>query len=299
MLARGALTLADQTGSQHTRAEALVNLGVQISEDDPKAGLRAFLDAADAARKGGIRTLEVLNLANAAESAIDIGRWDEADSVLAELEGKEVAGFVGAGIAFSAAMLAALRGDFTTATSRLDEVASRMEATEFVQERTWHLRARSVVNLAKGDLDSSFRDAMDAVAADPAGMNSALAVWVAARAALWLRDPVRARAALDAMAPLRGRWMDVARISTEAGLAALEGRTDEASAGYRQALESWDAMEVPLDLALTAIDAVLLLPEAVVPEGAGRRAKDILTKLGAQPLLARLSAAEQPAPPGT
>jgi class 3 adenylate cyclase/predicted ATPase len=299
MLARGALTLADQTGNQHTRAEALVNLGVQISEDDPKAGLRAFIDAADAARKGGIRTLEVLNLANAAESAIDIGRWDEADSVLAELEGKDVAGFVEAGIAFSVAMLAALRGDFITATSRLDEVASRMEATEFVQERTWHLRARSVVNLAKGDLDSSFKDAMDAVAADPAGMNSALAVWVAARAALWLRDPVRARAAVEAMAPLRGRWMEVARLSTEAGLAALDGRTDEASAGYREALESWAAMDVPLDLALTAIDAVMLLPEPAVPDGAGRRAKDILTKLGAQPLLERLLAAEQPATAGT
>jgi class 3 adenylate cyclase/predicted ATPase len=293
MLARGALTLADQTGSQHARAEALVNFGVQISEDDPKAGLRAFLDAADAARKGGIRTLEVLNLANAAEAAIDIGRWEDADSVLAQLEGKEVAGFVEAGIAFSAAMLAALRGDPATATQRLDEVASRMD-TEFLQERTWHLRARSVVNLAAGDLDSSFRDAMAAVAADPAGMNSALAVWVGARAALWLRDAAKAREALEAMAPLRGRWMEVARLSTEAGLAALEGRAEEASAGYRQAIDAWASMELPLDLSLTAIDAAILLPEEALPEGAVQRAKDILTKLAARPLLDRLSAAEQP-----
>jgi tetratricopeptide (TPR) repeat protein len=192
-------------------------------------------------------------------------------------------------------MLAALRGDLTTATGRLDEVASRMDATELLPERTWHLRARSVVNLAKGDLDGAFKDAMDAIVADPAGMNSALAVWVAARAALWLRDPVKARAALEAMAPLRGRWMEVAQLSTEAGLAALDGRIDEASAGYRRALESWAAMDVPLDLALTAIDAVMLLPEAAVPEGAAGRAKEILTKLGAQPLLARLLAAEQPA----
>ncbi len=299
MLARGALMLANETGSQQTRAEALVNLGVQVSEDDPKAGLQAFLDAADAARKGGNRTLEVLNLANAAEAAIDIGRWDEADSVLAELEGKDVAGFVEAGIAFSVAMLAALRGDFATATSRLDDVASRMDASDFLQERTWHLRARSVVNLAKADLDAAYTDAMNAVAADPAGMNSALAVWVAARAALWLRDAVKAQAAVEAMAPLRGRWMEVARLSTEAGLAALAGRTDEASVGYRHALDSWAALDVPLDLALTAIDAAMLLPEAAVPEGAARRAKEILTKLGAQPLLSRLAAAEQPATAGT
>ena len=140
---------------------------------------------------------------------------------------------------------------------------------------------------------------MNAVAADPAGMNSALAVWVAARAALWLRDAVKAQAVVEAMAPLRGRWMEVARLSTEAGLAALEGRTEEASAGYRHALDSWAALDVPLDLALTAIDAVMLLPEGAVPEGAALQAKEILTQLGAQPLLSRLAAADEPATAGT
>jgi len=299
MLARGALTLADQTGSQQARASALAYLGVQVSEDDPKEGLQIFLDAADAAKKAGVRDLEVINLANAVEAAIDLGRWDEADSVLDELEGRDVSGFIGAGIAFSAAMLAALRGDLTTATERLDEVASRMEATEMVQERTWHLRARSLVSLMRADLEEAFKDAMSAVAADPAGMNSPTAVWVAARAGLWLRDAEKVREALEAMAPLRGRWMEVARRSAEAGLAALEGRTDEASAGYRRALELWAAMDVPLDFALTAIDAVMLLPEAAVPERTAERAKEILTKLGAQPLLQRLSAAGQPAPAGT
>jgi len=299
MLGRGALTLAEQTGNQRSRADALLNLAVQVAEDDPKESLHLSLDGADTAKRAGLRGLEVINLANGVEAAIDIGRWDEADSILAELEGREVPGFVGAGIAFSTAMLAALRGDHATATERLDEVASRMEGTELLQERTWHLRARSTVNLAKGDLDGAYSDAMDAIAADPAGMNSPLAVWGAARAALWLRDPVKARKALDAMARLRDRWMEVARLSTEAGLAALEGRIEEASADYRRALESWATMDVPLDLALTALDAALLLPEAAVPEGAAGLAKEILTKLGARPLLARLVAAEQPATAGT
>ncbi|MGQ0669696.1 MAG: hypothetical protein ACT4PO_08515, partial [Actinomycetota bacterium] len=104
---------------------------------------------------------------------------------------------------------------------------------------------------------------------------------------------------LDAMSLLRGRWMDAARRTAEAGLAALEGRTEEASAGYRRALESWSAMDIPLDLALCAIDAVMLLPEGAVPEGAARQAKEILTNLGAVPLLERLSAAEQLAVAGT
>jgi len=299
MLGRGAVTLAEQLGSQHARAEALLNLGVQVSEDDPKESLQLFLEAADIAKRAGQRGMEVINLANAVEAAIDIGRWDDADSILAELQTRDVSPFIGAGIAFNAAMLAGLRGDITTAIGHLDEVASRMEGTEMVAERTWHLRSRSVVNLAKGDLEGAYTDAMSAVAADPAGMNAPLAVWVAVRAALWLRDPSKARAALGAMAPLRGRWIEVAHQSAEAGLAALEGKTEEGAAGYRRAFESWAAMELPLDLALTAMDAVLLLPEDAVPDGVARRAKDTLTSLGAQPLLARLTAAEQPATAGT
>ena len=56
---------------------------------------------------------------------------------------------------------------------------------------------------------------------------------------------------------------------------------------------------MPLDLALTAIDAVMLLPDGAVPEGAALQAKEILTQLGAQPLLSRLAAADEPATAGT
>ncbi|HEX9124411.1 MAG TPA: adenylate/guanylate cyclase domain-containing protein [Actinomycetota bacterium] len=299
MLARGALALAEEIGSHQTRAEALLNLAVQISEDDPAESLHAFLDGAESARRAGIRNLEEIHLANAVEGAIDLGRWAQADAVLAELEGRELPGFIGAGARFSAAMLAALRGDVSGADRYLDEVASRLESTELLAERTWHLRARSVVRLAGGDLEGGYEDAMTAVAADPAGMNSALAVWVAARAGLWLRDPARAHACLDAMDPLRGRWIEVVRRSTEAGLAALEGRIEDASNGYRRVLESWAMMEAPLDLALTAIDALTLLPRESVPDGAAEQARAILTDLGAHPLLERLDAAEHLASAGT
>ncbi|MGQ0670435.1 MAG: adenylate/guanylate cyclase domain-containing protein, partial [Actinomycetota bacterium] len=159
MLAKGGLTLAEEFGSLQTRASALNHVGVQVSEDDPKEGLQAFLDAADAARRAGIRGLEVIALANAVETAIDVGRWAEADAVLAALEGKEITGFTGAGVTFGEALLAAFRGDLASAAESLDEVASRMEAAEMLQERTWHLRVRSVVNLMKGDLEGAYEDA--------------------------------------------------------------------------------------------------------------------------------------------
>jgi hypothetical protein len=169
-----------------------------------------------------------------------------------------------------------------------------MDATELVAERTWHLRTRSMVNLAKGDLEGAYADAMNAIAADPAGMNTPLATWAAARAALWLRDATRVRTAIDAMGPLRGHWIEVAQLVTEAGLAALEGRTADASERYQRAFDAWDAMDVPFDYALTAIDAANLLPEGAIPDTALRRAKDILTELGAEPFLDRLTGPVQP-----
>jgi len=110
MLAKGGLTLAEEFGSHQARADALIYVGVQVSQDDPKEGLQAFLDSADAARRAGIRGVEVIALADAVEAAIDIGRWAEADAVLAELDGKEITGFLAAGVTFSEAMLARLAG---------------------------------------------------------------------------------------------------------------------------------------------------------------------------------------------
>lgn len=299
VLARGSLAITEETGSVRARAEALTALGVQISEDDPGEALRMFLEAADTARRGGIRALEVINLGNAAEGAIDLGRWAEADALLAELEARDLTGYITSGTSFDAAMLAALRGDPSGAGRHLEEVASRMELTELVAERTWHLRARSVVRLMRDDLDGAYEDAVTAVDADPTGMNAPMAVWVAARAALWLHDAERLRKAIEAMVPLRGRWIEVAGRSAGAGLAALEGRTEEAAAEYRRALETWAEMEAPLDLALTTIDAVTVLPEDAVPEGAVGRAEEILTRLGAQPLLRRLTVIERATPAGT
>jgi tetratricopeptide (TPR) repeat protein len=292
ILARGALNLAEELGDNRARAEVLLRLSVQVNEDDPVEGLKASLAGAEAARRAGDRTLEIVNLANGAESAIDIGQWDVASEIISELEGRDLTGFHAAGVAFSAAMLAALRGDVEGAFHRLDEVASRMES-DMVAERTWHLRVLSVVKLAGGDLEGAFRDAMAAVEPDPTGMNAPFAAWGAARAAIWLRDGDKLREALRAMIPLRGRWTDACRRSAEAGLAALEGRTSEAAVEYDRALEAWAAMDLPLDFAQTAVDAATVLPEAAQPSDAIERARQILTSLGARPLLDRLSSGQR------
>ena len=172
----------------------------------------------------------------------------------------------------------------------LQSMAPRVEAAEFIQLRTWYFRARSVVRLLGGELEDSFVDAIGAIAPDPTGINSPLAAWGGARAALWLRDAMKVREALTMMERLSGRWMEVARTTVEAGLAALEGRMEEASVGYRRAIEGWESLDTPLDLALCAIDMSTLIPDDELTADVVARARDILEELGAKPLIQRLAA---------
>jgi class 3 adenylate cyclase/tetratricopeptide (TPR) repeat protein len=295
MVNEGILAFAEETGSHRARAEALMSLGISLIEDDPQAGLRAEFDSAEAAKKAGSRPIEAIALANAAEAAVDLGRWVEADAALAALGEMGLSGFIADGVALSAAILAAFRGDWANADARLEETASA-ETADFLASRTWYLRTRSLVSLLRGDLEGAYEHGMSAVRADPAGMNTPNAVWDAARAALWLRDAAKVRETLEATAPLRGRWAAAVKTTLRAGLTALEGRSEEASSGYQEALNAWSSMGVPIDYAFTAIDAMTLLPGDPVAIEAADRAREILTELGAKPLLERLTMAEQPAP---
>jgi class 3 adenylate cyclase/tetratricopeptide (TPR) repeat protein len=290
----GVLAYAEEVGSQRTVAEALMGRGIFLIEDEPVAAMLAEFESVEAARKAGSRPTEAVALANAVEAAVDLGRWREADEGLATLSEMGLTGGLADGIALSAALLAAFRGDLARAEAGLDGL--RSEATDHLAARTWYLRTRSLVELLRGDLGRAYASGMEAVHADPAGMNTPHAVWDAARAALWMGDAAKVEEALDATAPLRGRWAAAIRTTLRAGLAAIEGRREEAASAYREAFATWNAMSSPIDHAFTAIDALTLLPDDPVSVEAAAQARASLQELGAKPLLERLATAERPAP---
>jgi hypothetical protein len=89
-----------------------------------------------------------------------------------------------------------------------------------------------------------------------------------------------------------GRIVEARRITIEAGVAALQGRTAEARGLYREALGIWRTSHCVWDEALTGLDMAELLGPAereVAEVVASTRA--ILERLGARPYLARLDAA--------
>jgi hypothetical protein len=130
--------------------------------------------------------------------------------------------------------------------------------------------------------------------ADSFAQDSGLAYPISARAALWAGDAAGARddlASLDTTQE-RGRAIDADRAVLQAGIAALEGRTDEALAGYRDALRTWQDLGCVWDEALVGIDMAILLDPAM-PEvrAVGAAARDILVGLKAKPFIEKLDEA--------
>jgi hypothetical protein len=110
---------------------------------------------------------------------------------------------------------------------------------------------------------------------------------------VWLGDAERVRHALADMEVFRGRRLDMARLTASAGLAAMEGRTEEAADGYARAAEAVREMESPLDLALSQLDRVITLgTNDVDGKAAAEEARSVFERLGATPFLQRLDETE-------
>jgi hypothetical protein len=142
-----------------------------------------------------------------------------------------------------------------------------------------------------GDYPEASREMLDA-ASDP--NISDLGLVRALRVALWSRDAPNARELADRLDahPSSSASTVASRISARAGIAALDGRHDEAIAGYRDALARFRAVNRDFDLACTALDFVLLLgPEDPSARAAAEEARAIFERVGARPYLERLEAA--------
>jgi tetratricopeptide (TPR) repeat protein len=146
--------------------------------------------------------------------------------------------------------------------------------------------------LASGRLEESRSAWQDIVKLDRSQAPEFL--YRAARPALWARDLAAARndlAALDATG-VHGPVVETRRATLRAGIAALEGRTGDALALYREALRGWRDLRQPWDEALTVIDmATLLDPSEPDVSRATGSAREFLARVGAKPFVERLDAA--------
>jgi hypothetical protein len=113
-------------------------------------------------------------------------------------------------------------------------------------------------------------------------------LWVG-RTALQVGDTTSAERALTRMTPSGGGAAEADVEALRAGIAARQGRIDDAVAGYRAALAIYREMGLRFDLAMAGLDmAAFLGPDTPAVKAAAAEARAIFADLGARPVIARL-----------
>ena len=288
MLARGMAVIADGAGALFEQARARTALSLYMLPDDPRAMVEIAQEGAEIARRAGERGIELTNLLNIAETTLYLGLWDATREAIAELRQRELGPWHLEWLSWLEAILAAMSGDPET-SARLLAVDASVRSQ--LGSQTTRLTSLAFTALANGDVVAAYERAREAVELDPMGINSSAAMGIAGRAALWLGDLDGLRDILAATQRVRGRAVSALRRTTEAGVAALEGRPDEAAELYRDAFERWRSLQSTLDLALSELDLVLTLGADDTDATVAKEARDIFVQLGASTMLERLDAA--------
>jgi class 3 adenylate cyclase/tetratricopeptide (TPR) repeat protein len=289
-LRRGMLAVANEENDLRTAATVLI--GLSLEAEEIAEALELGMEAAAVARRGGCGRPHVIALANSAEMAVECGAWETAEEVIAELQSMtDLPAIAMDAVEQDRALLAAYRGEASAARLAMARVSEETTASADPTLRSWNLRVESVLLLFEGDLEAAYETAIAALDAEAnEGANTDVASYFAGRAALWLGDAAKAREALDRMPVLEKRLHVAIRRALEAGLTALEGRPEEAANMYETVLAARLAQGDPFTHAFITLDAMAVLPETLVPVGAVDTAREYLSGLGAEGLLARLHA---------
>ena len=282
--------LAERHGLAAIALRGRLNHGYLQSKVDPRATLESDRAGLAEALRLGQRRLATMFLTNAAANAVWTGDWDWAlaalgEALTGELEREDRFLVLG-----RQAMIHAWRGEpvgeFLHEMERVVVAAPDPQNTRFIIE------VGAVRAFAIGDFSPAAAASRELARADPGNAPNYLVA--AARTALLARDAASAAVDLDALEAtgVRGTLTDAGRMSIRAGLAALDGREPEALGLYRDAMRGFRDVGVPLDEALTAIEmATLLDPAEPGVRAAAEAAREILARLGAVTLTARLDAA--------
>ncbi len=292
-LLNGAVEVARAGGFVAAEVRALVNLG--FSADDQLAARDHVLEAERLALRVGDRSL-----ATWAHGSLRWCAYVMAEDWETAIGDRWVAGTSGdpaetgstldvlRDVALSGLMLAAQGDPVEAVQARLDDLAAEV-SDRFAASSSHALRASR--SLAAGDYRQSYEEFLLAARDLDA---SAFYLAFAMRAALWARDVDRAlsvRLRLESDPDTGGNSISD-RIAARAGIAALEGRVDDAVGLYRDALQGKRSLHADFLTALTDLDFVLLVGAAhPATAEAAVEARAIFERVTARPYLDRLDAA--------
>jgi class 3 adenylate cyclase/tetratricopeptide (TPR) repeat protein len=284
------LHLAERRGLAVTALRARVNLGALLDRDDPRAAVENNRVGLAEARRLGQRAYALTFLTNAAEGATSAGDWDWALPELEELLTSELEREERILVLVAVLSVRDWRGD------PVDELLAELERLARESSDPSILYAATGVRAGRAFARGEFDDAATGYrrAAVLSAGNAPNCHGLAARASLLLQDAASAASDLAALEAtgVHGTTIDARGASIRAGLAALDGRPADALSLYRDAIRRFRDLGQPVDEAFTAIEmASLLDPAEPEVRAAVDAAREILTRLRAQPFLERLDTA--------
>ncbi len=288
-IVRVAEEIARERGLHATLLTAFVSRGFFLGELDLRAALEVNREGLPLSRRLGQRAQTLMFINNIGYTSFLVGEWDAG---LAEMDGAladDLDRLDRLAILSNALIIRTCRGESIEAGLRELSALLGDEGDPSMQS----MMKDTIANLAlaEGRLEEA-RSIWNDVA-DVNGGYAPAAIYEAARGGVWAGDVNAVRtdlARLDATG-FHGPVVEVRRTTLQAAVAALEGRTADALALYRDALQGWDELGIVWDGVLTAIDmATVLDPAEPEVHEAAMAARETLVRLGARPFLERLDA---------
>ena len=288
-LLAAAVEVAAKAGLLGAELRARNNVAATNCVEDPAGTARLDLETLEVSRRAGIRNNVLWLVANIAYNVLCQGvGWDDTVAEIDDLIGDRDVSGVALRLPGARAMFHAVRGepidDEVSVTERHLQTSSAPEAR----------MGLAFVLALRGTAGDDLAGACDRLLALTEADTETIVVPWAIHPALLLGDLSRARAVgerLDANPDAQTPVIAAARANAAAGVAALEGRTDEAIAGFSYALRQYESFGWRFVKALAALDFVTLLgPAEPAAREAATEARAVLEELRAAPFLARLDA---------
>jgi class 3 adenylate cyclase len=292
----GVMAMAEARGLVVADLRARINISQFALSDDPRLSFEVARVGIDRAQRLGLRTRETILAGNAFFAALFTGDWDWSIAKAPEVLREEPLRFGTTEVFGYPVLMRAFRGETAGLADAVAAMRASIEESTDPQYRQMMAWVEAAAALAEGRLEA-------VGAAVPADLDDptygSLAYAMVGHAALWMRDLDRAKKALASLDDLqiRGRLFDAGRRAVQAGVAALEGRPGEAAAGFAEAARHLRELGLTFPLALTDLDVVATLGAESGPgQAAADEGRDILGRLRADALLARLAQLSEEAP---
>ena len=256
---RDAIGQAQDAGLLNTELRARNNEAWALLGDDPRAAMETARLGLELATAMGLGDIAVPLADIACTAAIETGDWDWALRTIDELGQRGIPDMFRIVLAANAAIMNTFRGaaDAMEPLDALDPLPPDTDRQVVAGVR----QARAWAAFVAGKFEDARRLADEAIEGyvgnDPAYQRA-----LATRAALWSGDRSSVAASIERLSG-PGQWgraTEATLATMDAGMIALDG--GDAHGRYREARSAWEALDLPLQLALCLMDEHRLARDA-------------------------------------